>query len=209
MTPDLPLPKNPLPANPPRRRLLAAAAAFGLAPCGLGSAGSAFAHGSFGPLDPALAAPALSLQSLDGKRVELATLLRGQVTALQLMFTGCSATCPIQGAMFAEVQQRLGNDDPRLRLLSISIDPLGDDLKALRSWLAKFGAQAPRWSAALPQLRDVDRLLDTLRGRAPGADRHTAQAFVFDRQARLVYRTEDMPNPVELVRLMQRVGARG
>lgn len=32
---------------------------------------------------------------------------------------------------------------------------------------------------------------------------------MFDRQARFVYRTEDMPNPAELVRLMQRVGARG
>ena len=187
-----------------RRDLLAAAVGASLLPWGR----AVLAHGSFGPVQPALAAPALSLQRVDGQRVELGALLRGGVTALQLMFTGCSATCPIQGAMFSDVQQRLAQADPRLRLLSVSIDPLGDDPKALRAWLAKFGAAAPRWSAALPQLKDVDRLLDFLRGRAPGVDRHTAQAFVFDRQARLVFRTEDMPSPPELVRLMQAVDAR-
>lgn len=189
-----------------RRRWLGAAAALIAAPW---AAREALAHGSFGPVQPALAAPALSLSDMNGQRVALAALLTGRVTALQLMFTGCSATCPIQGAMFAEVQQCLAADDPRLRLLSVSIDPLGDDPKALRAWLAKFGAQSARWSAALPQLKEVDALLDFVRGRAPGVDRHTAQAFVFDRQARMVYRTEDMPNPQQLVRLLKQVAARG
>lgn len=194
------------PPNRARRRWLGAAAALVAAPW---AARQALAHGSFGPVQPALVAPALSLNDLNGQRVALAAMLTGRVTALQLMFTGCSATCPIQGAMFAEVQQRLAADDPRLRLLSVSIDPLGDDTNALRAWLAKFGAQTSRWSAALPQLKEVDTLLDFVRGRAPGLDRHTAQAFVFDRQARLVYRTEDMPNPAELVRLLKQVAARG
>jgi protein SCO1 len=189
-----------------RRCWLGTAAALIAAPW---AATHTLAHGSFGPVQPALAAPALSLSDTNGQRVALTAMLTGRVTALQLMFTGCSATCPIQGAMFAEVQQRLAADDPRLRLLSVSIDPLGDDPKALRAWLAKFGAQSARWSAALPQLKEVDTLLDFVRGRAPGVDRHTAQAFVFDRHARLVYRTEDMPNPPELVRLLKQVAARG
>jgi len=194
------------PPSRARRRMLGGAAALIVAPL---AASQALGHGSFGPVQPALAAPALSLSDMNGQRVALTALLTGRVTALQLMFTGCSATCPIQGAMFADVQQRLAADDPRLRLLSVSIDPLGDDPKALRAWLAKFGAQASRWSAALPQMKEVDALLDFVRGRAPGVDRHTAQAYVFDRQARLVYRTEDMPNPPELVRLVKQVAARG
>jgi protein SCO1 len=184
-----------------RRLLLAAAAAAPWMP-------RAAAHGSFGPVEPALAAPAVALQGLDGRQSSISNLLQGRVTALQLMFTGCSATCPIQGALFADAQQRLPAQDPRLRLLSVSIDPLGDDSKALQRWLAQFGAQPWRWSAALPRVQDLDRLLDFLRGRTSGPDRHTAQAFVFDRQARLVYRTEDMPNPAALVQLMQRIAAR-
>lgn len=184
-----------------RRHLITAVAACLAAPL---SPGQARAHGSFGPVQPALPAPALRLTDTDGRHTALAALLKGRTTAVQLMFTGCSATCPIQGALFAQAQQRLAGGDPQLRLLSVSIDPLGDDLAALRAWLARFGAQASRWTAVLPPLADVDRWLDFLRGRAPGADRHTAQAFVFDRQARLAWRTEDMPDPGELVRLMQR-----
>jgi protein SCO1/2 len=188
-----------------RRQLLATAAACAAAPAW---PGRAQAHGSFGPVQPALAAPDLQLRSTEDRRLPLATLLHGRTTAVQLMFTGCSATCPIQGALFAQAQQHLAGADPQLRLLSLSIDPLGDDTAALRAWLAKFGAQAARWSAALPGTADVDRLLDFLRGRAPGVDRHTAQAFIFDRHARLAYRTEDMPEPAALVGLMQATAAR-
>jgi protein SCO1/2 len=175
----------------------------GAAACGL-LLHEARAHSAFGPVQPALSAPALAVQDMAGKSVPLSSLLTGQVTAVQLMFTGCSATCPIQGAVFADAQARLAKENAGLRLLSLSIDPLGDDLPAMRAWLAKFGAQSPRWAAALPRLKDVDPLLDFLRGRAPGIDRHTAQAFVFDRRARLVYRTEDMPQPEALVTLMRR-----
>jgi hypothetical protein len=78
------------------------------------------------------------------------------------------------------------------------------------SWSGGRGNKhGERWTAALPRVQDVDRLLDTLRGRAAGVDRHTAQAFVFDRQARLVFRSEDMVAPSDLVRLLQRLNARG
>lgn len=166
------------------------------------------AHGSFGPVQPALAAPALVLQDLDGRARPWSNWLHGRITAVQLMFTGCSAICPIQGALFAQAQQGLQGQDPGLRLLSVSIDPLGDSSQALQAWLKQFGALPARWSAALPGLKGVDALLDFLRGRASGPDRHTAQAYIFNRQGRLVYRTEDMPNPAALVQLMQSIAAR-
>ena len=148
-------------------------------------------HDPFGPLRPPLPAPRLSLTADDGKPFELADRLRGRITALQLMFTGCSATCPIQGALFGAVAPLLAGQR-EMQLLSLSIDPLGDSPQALRAWLARFGTHA-NWRAALPRVEDVDRLLDFVRGRAAGADRHTAQVYLFDRQARLAYRTADMP----------------
>ncbi len=189
--------------RPTRRQFLMAAAA------GLPAwAPPAAAHGSFGPVQPALAAPAWVLQNVDGQQSPWSSWLQGRTTAVQLMFTGCSAICPIQGALFAQAQQTLQGQDPRLRLLSLSIDPLGDSGKPLQAWLKQFGAQPPRWSAALPRLQDVDPMLDFLRGRASGPDRHTAQAYLFNRQGRLVYRTEDMPNPAALVQLLQSIAAR-
>jgi protein SCO1 len=189
-----------------RRRLLAA----GVLALAVGRHGVARAHESAGPVTPRQAAPTgMRLNTIDGKPALLPDLLKGRITAVQLMFTGCSATCPIQGAIFADAQAHLAPADKQLRLLSISIDPLGDDAPALARWLGRFGAQPARWSAAVPAVRDVDPLLDFLRGRATGADRHTAQAYLFDRQGRLAFRTVDMPPGNELVRLMQALSAAG
>jgi protein SCO1 len=172
-----------------RRHTLALLSALG-APFAMAQTASA-AHEPFGPLRPPLPAPRLSLTADDGKRFELTQRLRGRVTALQLMFTGCSATCPIQGALFGAVAPLI-QTQREMQLLSLSIDPLGDSPQALRAWRARFGAHT-NWQGAVPRVEDVDRLLDFVRGRAIGADRHTAQVYLFDRQARLAYRTADMP----------------
>ncbi len=187
-----------------RRRLILALGAAALLRHERGNS-----HGTFGPVRPEQPAPALQLTGMDGKGTDLASTLKGQVTALQLIYTGCSATCPIQGAVFAQTQTLLASEGSGIRLLSVSIDPLGDDVKALRAWLARYGAQPQRWTAALPPLKQVDPLLDFLGGRAAGVDSHTAQAYVFDRRARLVYRTEEMPAPQALASLLHSVSARG
>jgi protein SCO1 len=175
--------------NQPRRNALAWLTALAAPP--LIAQTAAPSHDPFGPVRPPLPAPKLPLTGGDGKRFELTDRLRGRVTGLQLMFTTCSATCPIQGALFGAVAPLLAGQRD-MQLLSISIDPLGDSPQAVRAWLARFGRHT-HWQAALPRVEDVDRLLDFVRGRAASADRHTAQVYLFDRQARLAYRTADMP----------------
>jgi protein SCO1/2 len=165
----------------------------------------AAAHALYGPVTPPVQPPAIRLTTAQGHTVALQNLLKGHITAVQLMFTGCTATCPIQGAIFAEAASQLATAASELRLLSISIDPLGDDTRALTAWLHRYGAQPPRWGAAVPLVKDVDKLLDFLRGRASGVDRHTAQAFLFDRQARLAFRTTDMPAGGDLAALMRQL----
>jgi protein SCO1/2 len=160
-------------------------------PCAWAQPAAVPAHDPFGPMRPPLPAPKLRLTREDGSAFDLPTQLRGRISAVQLMFTGCSATCPIQGALFAALAPMVAAQR-EMQLLSLSIDPLGDSPQALAAWRARFGA-ATNWQAAVPGVRDVDRLLDFLRGRAQGVDRHTAQIYLFDRQARLAYRTADMP----------------
>jgi protein SCO1 len=147
----------------------------------------------------------MSVTTAEGRTVSLRSLLEGHITAVQLMFTGCSATCPIQGAVFADTSRMLAGATRELRLLSVSIDPLGDSPKALDAWLSRFGAPPQRWTAAVPRMQEVDALIDFLRGRASGVDRHTAQAFLFDRQARLAFRTIDMPSGADLSALMRQL----
>lgn len=180
-----------------RRRALAGMMA--LCAGGVRAQGAPAPHASMGPLRPPQPVPALGLVDEAGRPFELAGRLRGRVSAVQLMFTGCSATCPIQGALFAAVAPRLPG--PEAQLLSLSIDPLGDTPASLRAWMARFGAH-PAWRAGLPSVEGAETLLAFLRGAARGADRHTAQVYLFDREARLAWRTVEMPPAAQLVELL-------
>jgi len=170
------------------RALLPAGVALGLTTAGR-------AHPGPGRLDPPLPAPALPLTLHDGQRSTLPRLLQGRVSAVQLMFTGCTATCPIQGALFAAVQASLpAGSRPPIQLLSLSIDALGDDAPALQRWLRALDAK-PGWRAAVPSVGGVDALFEFLGGRSREPDSHTAQVYLFDAQARLVLRSADFPGP--------------
>lgn len=178
----------------------------------LGSPALAFAaqaHNAAGLVEGPLAPPSFRFRLNDGSQVVTEQLLKGRVTALQLMFTGCSATCPIQGALFADLERRLlaTRLPSQPRLLSVSIDPLGDDPAALSAWLRSFGAGA-MWKAASPAVSDLDPWLDYLQGRQTGVDRHTGQVYLFDRAGRLVLRTVDFPVMGEVARLIADLVAR-
>lgn len=153
----------------------------------------------FGRVSPVLPVPDLPVTLDDGKAVRLRPWMSGRVTVMQLMFTGCSATCPIQGALFAEVARRQPHKD--VRLLSFSIDALGDTPQALKAWMGRHGPHAS-WRAALPRPEDADRMLDFVRGRNGGADPHTAKVYFFDRKAQLVYKTPDLPSVRDILSLL-------
>jgi protein SCO1/2 len=153
-------------------------------------------HFPFGVVQPVRPIPAFRVRTHLGLPADLATLLRGQITAVQLMFTGCSAICPIQGALFAQLQAALRQRGLPVQLLSLSIDPLGDSPAALAAWLRQFGA-GPGWLAVAPEVVDVARLTALLGsgGEDPrqSADVHSGQVFVVNRRAAMSYRTATMP----------------
>jgi protein SCO1/2 len=173
------------------------------------SALNTLAHNSAGWVKPPLPVPDLRVTLPDGKQLALRDVLRGRVTALQLMFTGCTSTCPLQGALFAQVQARVdavGVPLANTQLVSLSIDPLGDSLSAMAGWLRQFGAN-PRWRAVVPQVKDLDTLLNFVDGRSKGLDRHTAQVFMFNARAELVLRSVDHPPAAEVVRWLSELSA--
>jgi protein SCO1/2 len=92
------------------------------------------------------------------------------------------------------------------QLLSISVDALGDDPASLKRWLARFSSTAAPWSAAVPPVAEVDRLVDWLRGK-PSKGAHSGQVFLFDREARLRYRTADLPPAREVRSLLHQLAS--
>ena len=180
--------------SPARRALLRDMAALALgavSPCSFAQ------HGGLGLVTPPVRLDDIWLVDQTGTKHLLNDSLRQGVTALQTFYTGCGTVCPLQGALFSAVQQRI----PRIRarhpvqLLSIGIDPLTDSPSALRAWLARFQA-GPAWHAATPALPDVDRMRVALSGsNRPLGDiaDHSTQVYCFDADAMLRWRSADLP----------------
>jgi len=186
-----------------RRRCLARLATASIVPLGCAPLS---AHSSIGPVEPPLPVPTVRLVDHERRALTLAQLLRGRVSALQWMFTGCSTVCPLQGAIFASVEAALSSAPVEHRqLVSLSIDPLGDTPQSLQAWRMRFGA-GHDWVAALPAAADLDALRRAFGDALPEAlDRHSTQVFFFDAHARLRWRSGELPSAREVLSVLRRL----
>jgi protein SCO1/2 len=157
-------------------------------------------HGKISPPQPV---PDIALVRHDGAATSLVPLVTGYATAVQLMFTACTTTCPIQAAIFQRVQtmiQSLG--DRGVQLLSLSIDPAEDTPKALTAWRRRFHAGSD-WIAAAPAMEDIPRVQEFF-GKTGGAD-HSTQVHILNRQGRLIWRTFELPTADEVMGILRKV----
>jgi protein SCO1/2 len=104
--------------------------------------------------------------------------------------------------LYARVQDQLTDRAKRnIQLLSLSIDPLGDDPKALFEWLKRFDAREG-WIAAAPAVAALTEMTALFKGRAALPDTHSGQVYLIRRDARLVWRTADLPAPRDVADLL-------
>ena len=87
-------------------------------------------------------APAFSLLDQDGKPVTDQTL-RGQAYIADFVFTRCAGPCPMMTARMAGLHKELL--DPKVRFVSISVDPEHDTPAVLKEYAKKFNADEARW----------------------------------------------------------------
>jgi protein SCO1/2 len=122
-----------------------------------------------------------------------------------VLFTACTTTCPIQGAIFARVQILIPDQVARgIQLLSLSVDPAHDTPAILTTWLKRFRARAG-WMAAAPRPNDVEGIRDFAgRGRT-ASDNHSTQVLIVNREGRLVWRTSELPEAEEIAGILRRV----
>jgi protein SCO1/2 len=157
-----------------------------------------------GQIKPPLPVPDIKLLRHDGASTTLFKLLDNRATAVQLMFTSCTTTCPIQAAIFQKVQTALPDmSSHALQLVSLSVDPHKDTPAVLSAWRERFHA-GPNWLAAAPAPADVRRLQDFFAKAADSAD-HSTQVSILDRQARLVWRTYELPAAQEIILMLQKI----
>jgi protein SCO1/2 len=159
----------------------------------------------FGPVKPPIEVPNVTVISSDGLRISLRDLLRGKVTAIQLMFSKCKSICPIEAATLARVQEAL-TDHPAddIQLLSLSVDPTTDTSNVLKAWLERFGA-GHRWIAVAPAEADLARVRAFFDRPSNLGEVHSTAVYLVDRGGLVVWRTLELPAPDEVAALLRQL----
>src|SRR5919199_1102994 len=86
--------------------------------------------------------PNVPLTTQDGKTVRLYDdLLKDKIVAIDLIYTHCKFSCPLETARLAQAQKLLGDRVGKdIFFYSISIDPKRDTPAALKAYAQKFHA---------------------------------------------------------------------
>ncbi|MBI4695278.1 MAG: SCO family protein [Gammaproteobacteria bacterium] len=112
--------------------------------------------------------PAVEVVREDGKAVNFADELnREGPVVVNFVFTSCDTICPLSSRTFSALQGRLGAQQARVRLVSVSIDPEQDTPARLAAYAAKYRA-GPAWhhyTGTVAAIQSIQRAFDAYRGR--------------------------------------------
>jgi protein SCO1/2 len=106
-----------------------------------GTASQASATSGFdAPLAPEkpIAAPAFTLDDQFGKPVSLADY-KGKAVLLTFLYVQCPDVCPLITAALRTVTDKLGAKAKDVQVVAVSVDPVGDTPKAVRTYLSERG----------------------------------------------------------------------
>lgn len=120
-----------------------------------------------------LSIPDVEVTTQDGETVEFySDLVEDRVVAMNFIFTTCTTVCPPMGAIFGQLEKKLGDRVGRdVHLISISVDPTTDTPERLTEWSAKFG-RTPGWTLVTGDKTTVDSLLKSLQVFTPDFEDH-------------------------------------
>ncbi len=160
-------------------------------------------HGQ-GAVKPPAPVPDVEVVGNDGASTKLSQLLEGHATAVQLMFTSCTSTCPMEAAIFQRMQNKIPDMAGRkMQLLSLSVAPEVDTPQALTQWLRRFHA-GPNWIAAVSGSENTE-LIREFFGNSRDAGDHSNQVSLVDRKGRMVWRTYELPEPEEIISVLEKL----
>lgn len=100
--------------------------------------------------------PNVPLTTQDGRVIHFYDdLLKGKSVVINLIYTTCSVSCPIETAKLVEVQRLLGDRVGKdIFFYSISIDPVHDRPEKLKAYAAKFQVK-PGWLFLTGKKEDI------------------------------------------------------
>jgi protein SCO1/2 len=82
--------------------------------------------------------------------------VRGKVWVANFIFTSCATECPLLSRRMQDIQEKFKND-PRVELVSISVDPRTDSPERLAKYAEAFNA-GEKWSFLTGDTGEIKRL---------------------------------------------------
>jgi protein SCO1/2 len=130
--------------------------------------------------------PNVALTNQDGEQVRLwDDLLKDKIVVVELIYTHCQFTCPLETARLAQVQRILGDRVGKdVFFISITLDPRRDTPEVLKAYAEKFHV-GPGWQFVTAHPGDVKLvsqklgLISTSRDPTPiNRDGHTPELMI-------------------------------
>jgi protein SCO1/2 len=102
--------------------------------------------------------PNVQLTSQDGQKVRFYDLIKGKIVAIELMYTSCKYSCPLETARLAQVYRILGDRMGKdIFFYSITIDPDTDTPPVLKAYADQYQA-GPGWLFLTGKSKDIETL---------------------------------------------------
>jgi protein SCO1/2 len=103
-----------------------------------------------------------------------------RLVLVTFIYTTCTTACPPLSALFADLQERLGDRVGReLTLVTMTVDPVRDTPLRLKAYAAQYNA-GPGWSFLSGSKPAVDEVLTALGAYTPNFADHPSMVLVGD-----------------------------
>ncbi|MCB0323222.1 MAG: SCO family protein [Bdellovibrionales bacterium] len=127
-------------------------------------------------------APAFELIAADGSRLSSESL-KGKVWIANFFFTSCRGPCPLQMQHLKQVIAEF-EEESDLAIVSITVDPVRDNLRRLTDYAANQGIVDRRWHLVRAEHEELSRLLNEgfRLGSADEVVNHSTRLVLVDRK---------------------------
>jgi protein SCO1/2 len=152
--------------------------------------------------------PDTALTNQDGRAVRFASDVLGEhIVVIDFVYTSCTTICPVASALFAQVQQQLGERLAQdVRLVSVTVDPVRDTPARLKEYGKRYGA-GPGWNWLTGSRPQVDEVLRAFGAWTPNFENHPPLVLVGDAKSGKWLRFYGFPTPAQLTGAVRDLGA--
>jgi protein SCO1/2 len=130
------------------------------------------------------------------------------IVVMDFVYTTCTTICPVLSALFAQVQNKLGDQlGSEVMLVSVSVDPIRDTPQRLKAYSAKHHA-GDGWVWLTGPKPVVDDVLTGVGAYTTNFEEHPSMVLIGDGRSGEWKRLFGFPNPDRIVQVVHELQQR-